>query len=46
MGDDRLTSLLDEVQPDYLKWDNNMCIDVPQSPVSAAHILFVTVKEN
>jgi alpha-galactosidase len=24
---DRLTSLIDEVQPDYLKWDNNMFIN-------------------
>jgi alpha-galactosidase len=24
---DRLTSLLDEVQPDYLKWDNNMFVN-------------------
>lgn len=24
---DRLTSLIDEVQPDYLKWDNNMWVN-------------------
>jgi len=24
---DRLTSLIDEVQPDYLKWDNNMFVN-------------------
>ena len=28
---DRLTSLIDEVQPDYLKWDNNMFINCDRS---------------
>ena len=24
---DRLTALIDDVQPDYLKWDNNMFVN-------------------
>jgi len=28
---DRLTGLIDDVQPDYLKWDNNMFIDCDRS---------------
>src|SRR5262249_24718751 len=28
---DRLTSLLDDVQPDYLKWDNNMWLNCNRS---------------
>jgi alpha-galactosidase len=54
---DRLTSLIDEVQPDYLKWDNNMWTncdreghdhgwsDGPFAHVTALYQVFETLRQ-
>jgi len=42
---DQLVALIDEVRPDYLKWDNNFWINLQPVAPSRAHVLILRIVE-